>query len=169
VKFKLQYSLNKGRDWKTIGKGITGKTYDWRVPVLKKNINKCIVRVTGYNASGQKVGVDKSDTLFGIEVVTITAPNGGETLTAGDTFNIEWDTYTTKKPVFKVLLKYTINGGKKWFVIRTIKGSNPGTYLWTVPAVSLAKSRCRVMVQLKDKKGNSIGADVSNGYFVIEP
>jgi hypothetical protein len=169
VKFNLQYSLNNGKDWNTIQKGIIGKTYDWQVPKLKKNINKCLVRVIGYKASGNKVGVDKSNAPFTIEVVTITAPNGGETLTSGNTYNIEWDTYETKKPIFKILLKYTVNGGKKWEKIGTINGSNPGTYLWTVPAVSLAKGKCKVMVQLKDKKGNSIGSDTSDSYFTIQP
>jgi hypothetical protein len=168
-KFKLQYSLNNGKDWKTIQKGIVGKSYDWQVPKLKKNINRCLVKVTGYNASGGKVGVDKSDAPFNIEVVTITAPNGGETLTSGNTYNIKWDTYETKKPVLKILLKYTLNGGKKWLTIGTIKGNNPGTYLWTVPTVLEAKDKCKVMVQLKDKKGKSIGADASDGYFGIEP
>jgi hypothetical protein len=168
-KFNLQYSLKKGKDWKTIAKGIVGKTYDWQVPKLDKNTNKCLVRVTGYRASGKKVGVDQSDAPFKIEVVSIAAPNGGETLTSGDTYNIEWNTYETKKPVFKILLKYTVNGGKKWKSIGTINGSNPGTYLWTVPAVSLTKGKCKVMLQLKDKKGNSIGSDTSDSYFSIEP
>lgn len=168
-KFKLQYSLKNGKDWKTIEKGIVGKSYDWQVPKLKKNTNKCLVRVTGYNTSNKKVGVDKSNAPFNIEVVKITAPNGGETLTSGNTYNIKWDTFETKKPIFKILLKYTKNGGKKWETIKTIKGNNPGTYLWTVPTVLVAKNNCKVVVQLKDKKGKSIGSDTSDSFFVIQP
>jgi hypothetical protein len=169
VKFKLQYSLNKGEDWETIAKGVVEKTYNWQVPIIKKNINKCLMKITGYNASGNKVGADKSDAKFSIEVITLTSPNGGESLTSGNTYKIEWDTYETKKEVSKILLKYTKNGGKKWKKIETISSNSSSSYLWTVPPVSKVKNKCMVMVQLKDKKGNSIGADASNGYFIIQP
>jgi hypothetical protein len=76
------------------------------------------------------------------------------------------------------LLKYTINGGKKWNRIKTIKGDIPGNYSWTVPDVTKAKNtvpdvtkaknKCKVKVELKDTNGNSLGTDSSNGYFTIE-
>jgi hypothetical protein len=71
--------------------------------------------------------------------------------------------------VAKVVLKYTFNGGKKWKAIETITGDNPGSYLWTVPAVTKTMSKCKVMVQLKDSKGKSIGSDTSDSYFTVQP
>jgi hypothetical protein len=269
VTFALAYSRNNGKDWATIKKGILGTTYDWWVPTPTKNKNNCLIKLTGYKASGKKVAADKSDAPFTIdvmnvtspnggevlasggtfdvtwetngtknpvgyvkiycstnngktwdlmqtepgnpgvsscvfpklkknekdcrvnvkaydaadkkvaydksdapftvEVVTITSPNGGETLTSGEPYDIEWDTYETKKKVAKVVLKYTKNRGKTWKTITAIKSDNPGVWFWTVPAVTKTKNKCKVKIQLKDKNGNSLGMDTSDGYFTINP
>ena len=169
VRFDLQYSLKKGKKWKTIKESIFGKTYNWQVPVLKKNKSKCLVRVIGYSVSGQKVGDDRSDAPFHVEVVSLTAPNGGETLTSGNSYNIEWDTHETVAAVDGVMLKYTTNGGKKWKTIETIEGGNPGSYHWSVPAMDKVRDRCMLKVLIKDINGKKIGTDVSDGYFTMAP
>jgi len=169
VSFKLKYSVNNGRTWKPIDTGITDKFYDWTVPTPVKNKTKCLVKVIGYDDSDKKVGADRSDSTFTIEVVKVTYPNGGELLTSGDQHTITWTTNETKRPVEKVVLKYTKNGGTTWEKITAIEGSNPGRHSWTVPDVSEAKWECLVKVVLKDAKGNTVGSDTSNSYFRIEP
>jgi hypothetical protein len=167
--FKLAYSLNEGKEWIEIKKGIKKTSYEWSVPTLKKNKNKCMLKVVAYDGSDNNISGSKSSSPFAIEVVSITSPNIGETLTSGDTHRIEWDTYESKKPVARVVLKYTINDGKEWEKIQTINGDNPGAYAWTVPDVPKKKKKCKVKVQLKDENGNSLGEDNSDGYFTIEP
>ena len=66
--FKLQYSLNNGLTWKLIANGLTGRTYEWKVPALSKNKKKCRVRVTAYDGTGRLIGRDKSDSPFSIEM-----------------------------------------------------------------------------------------------------
>ncbi len=177
-KVKLQYSLNNGKDWKTIQKGIVEKTYNWQVPLFKKNKNRCLVRITAYSASNRKIGVDKSDAQFKVEksdaqnkmeVVTITSPNGGEILNTGNVVSIDWNTHQNIKTVARVELKYSLKGGKKWKKIETITGDNPGTYIWILPTFHKAKDRCMVKVLLKDGKGKTLGKDTSDTYFRIEP
>jgi hypothetical protein len=167
--FKLKYSMDNGTTWKPIDSGITEKSYDWPVPTPRKNKKKCLVKVIGYDDSDTKVGADRSDSTFTIEVVKLTYPNGGELLTSGDMPTITWTTNGTKKPVAKVELKYTKNGGRTWEKMTTIKGNNPGTHSWTVPDVPKTKGKCLVKVVLKDKKGNTVGRDASDGYFTIQP
>jgi beta propeller repeat protein len=150
VRFKLKYSMNNGKTW------------------TRKNKTKCLVKVIGYNASGKKVGADKSDAPFTIEVVKLTSPNGGETLTPDDMPTITWTTHETKRPVVQVKLLYTKNGGKKWEHIDAL-AENTGSYDWTVPDVLKTKGRCRVKVVLKDAKANSVGSDMSDRDFTIEP
>jgi hypothetical protein len=169
VSFKLKYSLNNGRTWKVIESGLAGKSFDWQVPAPPKNKTKCLVKVIGYDASGKKVGADNSDSTFTIEVLTVTSPNGGEACTSNDPHTITWTTNGTKKPVEKVVLSYTINGGRKWKKIETIVGSNPGTHSWTVPEVTKIKSKCKVKVVLKDAKGNTVASDAGDGNFTIGP
>ena len=127
------------------------------------------MKVIAYDSADKKISEEISATFFTIEVIRITSLNGDDTLISGDIYNIEWDTHGTKEEIAKVVLKYTVNGGKKWNRIKTIKGDNPGNYSWTVPDVTKAKTKCKVKVELKDTNGNSLGRDSSNGYFTIEP
>ena len=65
---------------------------------------------------------------------------------------------------------YTLNDGATWVKIATIPdGSNPGTYDWKVPNVTQSKTKCKVKVVLKNPNGDTIGSDVSNSYFTINP
>jgi hypothetical protein len=168
VTFKLKYSLNNGRKWKLIEGGIADTSYDWTVPTPKKNKTKCLVMVIGYDASGGKVWTERSDGTFTIEVLTLTSPNGGETLTSGSPHTITWTTNGTKKPVAKIILKCTTNGGRTWKKIHTELG-DPGSYGWTVSDVTKIKDQCRMKLILKDARGRTVASDVSDVYFTIGP
>jgi hypothetical protein len=170
VKFKLWYSMDNGVTWSPIprtGDFIPDTGYDWQVPNPRGNKEKCLVRVKGYDDTGNRVGADKSDATFTIEVVKVTWPNGGETATSGDISAITWTTNGTNKDVAKVRLSYTKDGGVSWNLIDTV-GGNPGTYLWEVPGVGKKKDRCKVKVELRDESGNILGKDSSDGWFTIQ-
>ena len=164
-RFNLQYSLNNGGKWVTIASNVTGTSYVWQVPYPSDNQSRCRVKVTGLNSQGKKVGESRSDSPFTIEVVALTTPNGGETLTSRNTQKIQWETHGTKNPVASVKLYYTT--GSKWSLIRTLSG-NPGSYDWNVPSVPEAKHKCRVRVLLLDGKGKTVGSVVSDADFTIQ-
>jgi hypothetical protein len=169
--FKVFYSIDNGVTWNFINIVNNERHYTWDVPVFTGNKKKCFIKVVGFgeeNAVGLKLGSDSSDGPFTIEVIKLNTPNGGETLTSGSTYNITWATNSTKKPVSKVILSYTLDGGVTWKAIPAITG-NPGTYSWTVPTVSTSKTKCKVKVVLKDSAGNTIGSDVSDAFFTISP
>ena len=166
VKFTLRYSINNGATWKLMAKNITGTSYNWNVPALLNNKNGCLVKVIGFNSSGTKVGEDTSDATFTIEVVKLTSPDGGEILQQGTPHTITWHTNGTIRPVANAKLFYTTNGGSTWKAIKTLTG-NPGSYNWRVPNVS--SSSCKVKVVLKDSSGITIGSDMSDGVFTIQP
>ncbi len=168
--YTVKYSTDNGTTWKMIAKGYTGTSIAWNVPTPTKNRKKCLVKVVGKTAGDVKVGADKSDAKFTIEVVRIDDPNGGGPYTSGDPLTVNWTTNATKRPIYKVVLEYTKNGGTTWEKITSFSGgSNPGTYAWTVPSVGKSKSKCKVRVRLKDASGNSLGKDASDGYFTINP
>jgi hypothetical protein len=168
--YTLKLSMDNGMTWSTIASNITGNSYDWDVPIPWNNKRKCFIKVIAFNASNVKIGADRSDGPFTIEVIKLNTPNGGETLTSGSTYNITWATNSTKKPVSKVILSYTLDGGVTWKAITTYTGgNNPGTHPWTVPTVSTSKTKCKVKVVLKDSAGNTIGSDVSDAFFTISP
>jgi hypothetical protein len=166
VKFNLLYSLDNGMTWKLIKKGITDKSFNWTVLTPWGNKKKSLVKVIGYDLSGARVGADKSDAPFKIEVVKLTSPNGGITYTSGDPLTITWTTNATKKPVAKVKLYYTKDGGITWNAITKLIG-NPGSYPWTVPIVGKTKAQCEAKVELIDAFGNILGADKSDSYLEL--
>ena len=167
--FKLKYSMDNGATWEKIADNILGMIYPWEVPTPNKNKANCLIKVIGYDASGKIVGKDTSDDPFTIEVLTVTSPTDGDTLTSGETHTITWTTNETKAEVAKVKLLYTKNAGKIWKKIDVIDGYNPETYMWTVPDVPKTKGKCRVKVVLKDENGKTVAKAISDGFFTIEP
>jgi hypothetical protein len=99
-------------------------------------------------------------------VVRLISPDGGENLTPGGTHTITWLTNATKRPVAKVKLFYSIDAGATWKSIKTMS-KNKGSYNWIVPDVS--SSSCKLKVVLKDVNGKTIGSDISNEFFAIQP
>jgi hypothetical protein len=166
VKFNLSYTLN-GSSYTTIANGVTGTTYNWTVPKPSANSPLCKVKVVGLNSSNQTVGTDFSDNNFTIEVVRLTAPNGGggQTLHIGTPVPITWITNGTSKSVNKIKLSYSTNGGSSWTAIATVTG-DPGTYNWTVP--NSPGSTCKAKVELFNNN-TAVGNDASDQNFTIAP
>jgi hypothetical protein len=169
VLFDLKLSYDNGTTWNTIATGLPRDAYQWLVPTLKENKTKCLVKVIGYDGSKSKVGTDTSDGPFTIEVIKLDSPNGGATYISGEHHSIVWTTNATKSTVDKVVLSYTLNDGSTWLNIVTYSANNTGIHDWEIPPVTQSKAKCKVKVVLKNKSGDTIGSDVSDGYFTINP
>ncbi|MFN2370213.1 MAG: FlgD immunoglobulin-like domain containing protein, partial [Candidatus Krumholzibacteriia bacterium] len=88
--------------------------------------------------------------------VTVTYPNGGETLTGGGSATITW---TSTGAFTTVNIDYSTNGGSSWTAI--VAGTaNDGSYTWSVPAVATTQGRVRV-------SGGTV-SDTSNANFTID-
>ena len=170
AKFKVKYSLDNGSTWESMHSEpyVTGAEYFWQVPKPLNNKKSCLVKIIGYNASDVKINADQSDSPFTIEVVRVTSPKEDDLLTSGKVHRITWATNQTKYPVTKVKLYYTKDGGTTWLPIQAVITENPGYYDWT-PSVGKTKSKCKVKVVLENAGGNSVGSDLSDGYFKISP
>jgi hypothetical protein len=169
VKFGLLYSMNNGLTWRWVTADfVTGTSYDWRVPTPPGNKKTCLVKVIGYDGSDKRLGTDLSDAPFTIEVAKLTTPNGGEQLTSNALYSITWEANETARPVAKVTLSFTKDGGVTWVTIKTLMG-NPKSHEWKVPTVIKARTKCKVKMVLKDAAGVNIGSDVSDAYFTITP
>jgi len=171
VKFRVSYSVDDQKTWRSAKEGyIIGTSTTSPVPLLPKNAKRCFIKVTAYDKDDKKIGTDKSDGPFTIEVIRLTYPNGGETLTSGDEVTVKWTTHAPIRPVETVQLFYTLDGGGTW---KQMKGSpvpgNPQSFLWEVPTLSKDKNKCKVRVVLRDREGKSVGSDGSDSFFKIEP
>ena len=89
------------------------------------------------------------------DLITVTAPNGGETLTAGTSTNITW---TWSGTFSTVNLDYSTNGGTSWTSIVT-GTANDGSQAWTVPSTATTQGRVRV--------SGGTATDMSNANFTI--
>jgi hypothetical protein len=165
TKFKLFYSLDGGSTW--VAKPttyVTGNNWSW-TPRAGWNKNNCRFMVKGFNAANTLVGADRSDGPFAIEVLKVTAPNGGETCISGQVCPIAWTHNATIAPPVTAQLSLSRDGGTTWSPIATVSGTKT-TYDWK-PTVLTSRTACRVRVTLLDALGNNIGSDKSDGNFTI--
>jgi hypothetical protein len=166
VKFDLFYSVNNGTAWNPTASNIADSSYNWQVSAPSNNKKRCLVKVIGYDSSNIQIGEDISDDKFTIEVLKVTSPNGKEVFKSGSPLTITWRTNETIRPVSKVKLFYTTNGGSTWKLIKALK-TNPGGYTWPFPSAS--SSNCKIKVVLKDSAGITVGSDMSDEVFTIMP
>jgi len=174
VQFKLSLSTDNGTTWTPLHSGfVPGPSFDWTVPTPPGNKKKCLIKIKAYDASNNRLGTDNSDATFAIEVAKLTSPNGGGTaLISGDPLTVTWSIFETVKPITKVKLFFTKNGGTTWTLLTTLTGTYPpGDYsdaTLTVPSVPVTKTKCKVKVVLIGG-GATRGNDVSDTFFTIEP
>ncbi|NIN36323.1 MAG: hypothetical protein GTO60_15020, partial [Gammaproteobacteria bacterium] len=93
--------------------------------------------------------------------LTLTSPNGGETLNSGDNHTITW---TSTGTVGNVMLEYSINSGVSWTII-TSSTANDGSFDWTVPGISFTSEHCLVRISEADEDRKP--ADTSDAEFTI--
>jgi hypothetical protein len=161
----LQYSLDGGTNWSSITSGITNTgTYTWNVPSVNTSTT-CRVRVQDYYNPSSIFDISNANfTITNNNTITLTSPNGGETLTSGSTHNVTW-TYTGSFQYVK--FEYSTNGGANWTACSNGSGQNWAntvdmTYAWVVPSVS--STNCLVRVS---EYYNSVPSDISNAVFTI--
>jgi outer membrane protein assembly factor BamB/Leucine-rich repeat (LRR) protein len=93
--------------------------------------------------------------------ITITAPNGSESLTAGTTENITW----TSSGVANVKIEYSPDNGTNWSEITASTTASSGSYAWAIPA-ALNSTTCKVRIT---DAANATVTDISDAVFTIAP
>jgi Viral BACON domain len=162
-KIRIRCSYNNGNDWQIIADNQRNDgSYKWNVPT---NVSSswCLVRINAINRDGEPF--DFSDHPFKIKdsiAITLTSPNGGEALTAGDIHTITW---TTQGTVNNVDIRYTLDGGANWNPLAT-SVPDSGQLDWQVPFEPTASCR----IHLKAWGSIHHSEDLSDGFFsILEP
>lgn len=153
----LAYSTDNGTTWTTIVSDTANDgSYDWTIP--DEVSTTCLVRAQD---NDQATPVDASDAVFGISYeLTLTAPNGGESLIASSTETITWTSTATSGGT--VDLAYSADNGATWTAIAS-DIVNTGSYDWTV-AGAISN---QVLVRVSDHAGQS-ASDTSDAVCSIE-
>jgi subtilisin family serine protease len=118
--------------------------------------------LSGKTVSGRRLNLYNSLTASLTptpQSITVTAPNGGESWTAGTAHDITW-TWAGTYPVGSVNIDYSINSGSSWTSVAA-GTANDGIFSWSVPATP--SSACLVRVQEAD----GCPSDISNAVFAI--
>jgi hypothetical protein len=156
----IEYSPDSGATWTVIETSIANEgSYNWTVP--DNPSDECLVRVG--EISGEPV--DISDAVFSMvspssASITITSPNGGETLTAGAAHDITW---TSTGTINDVIIEFSIDNGATWTIIAHT--TNEGSYNWTV--TDTPSDNC--LVRIKGNDSDNGPSDVSDAVFSIIP
>jgi glucose/arabinose dehydrogenase len=64
--FNVQFSLDNGLTWTSVGQRIMGRSIVWNVPPQSATSTTCLVRVIGFDVAGVVAGSDRSDNTFTI-------------------------------------------------------------------------------------------------------
>ncbi|HZI12283.1 MAG TPA: lamin tail domain-containing protein, partial [Myxococcus sp.] len=89
--------------------------------------------------------------------VTVTAPNGGESWSAGSARTITW----ASSGLTSVRVEYTLDGST-WSTLTSSTEASAGSYEWTVPSSTSSAARVRV----SDAAGSGV-TDTSDAVFTI--
>ena len=169
VSHDVTFSTDGGATFQPIALGIPGfrRNAVWTVPSQPTGLALVSVKATD---TGGQTTEDRSDAFFSIvgiidrkPMVTVLAPNGGETLQAGQTVTISW-TSSDDVGLTSHDVRYSVDGGATFLPIVT---GIPGTRrnaLWTVP--DTPGDRALVSVIARDTAGQT-AEDRSDGFFRI--
>lgn len=152
---KLEYSVDNGANYYTIiaSTPASNETYAWTLPDSASA--NALVRISDVSNSSIN---DRSDAVFTMAKLRLTAPNGSENLQVAKTTSITWNASN----ITSVNLEYSTNNGGSWTSIATNLAASTGTYTWTVPDAATSLG----LVRVSDASDATI-LDVSDGVFNI--
>jgi hypothetical protein len=162
--YNLEHSIDSGENWLPITSGLGPEVsnYEWVSPTAASTIR---VRVTGIvsGAPGLTQVVSSNDLSVDAPSVTVTAPNGGESLTIGSSTNITW-THSGTFSAFAI--ERSENGGSSWSSVATGLSGAATSYSWTVAGTAGTNHRIRVTGTLTFNPLVTY-SDTSNASFTI--
>jgi hypothetical protein len=154
---KIEYSTDGGGGWNTIVASTANDgVYPWTIPNAPST--ECRVRVSD---AADGVPSDMSDSNFTIagEGITVTSPNGGDSLAIGSSTDITW---TWEGSFSDVKIELSRDGGSSW---ATLIASTPNNGSWTWSSVTgPASATCRVRIS---DAADGVPADTSDSNFTI--
>jgi hypothetical protein len=154
---RIEFSTDSGKTWKTVIESIDALqgSYTWTIPGGESG--ECLVRITDTSAPGLS---DTSDGVFTIirPLITVTSPNGGETLQGGKMALITWNS----KAIDRVKIEYSLDSGASWKTIAKNVATTRGIFTFAVPTIQSSLGLVRISDQ-----ANPAFSDRSDAVFSI--
>jgi hypothetical protein len=153
---KLDFSAN-GTDWNSISASYPAASgeFAWEIPVISSP--DCFVRIS--SVSEPEITGSNADP-FSIQnpTVTLTAPNGGEQIFTGTTFQIRWQATDLQA----IKLEFFGDNLKTWVTIADSVAADAEKFTWQIP--DFPAENCQV--RISDSQNATI-YDVSDSTFVM--
>ncbi len=154
---KIEYSIDNGSTWLLISNSFNASqgSYFWEVPEVVSQ--QCLVRITDTSDDNT---FQQSSSVFEIYdqlVLTLIAPNGGETYQSGSEIPIIWE----MTGVNEIDIYYSSDGGSIWTQIISGHSAHDILYSWNVPAV--ISSNCKIKIE-----GNTISNESAGLFEIID-
>ncbi|MDY6805230.1 MAG: Ser-Thr-rich GPI-anchored membrane family protein [Cyanobacteriota bacterium] len=143
-------------------------SYVWTVPASITSGSDYQVKVTSVSDSSVSDLSDSSFTIKPEDVITVTSPNGGNTLEAGESYTITWNDSIDENVKIELLLLISDTVSISSDI--TSSTSSDGSYTWTVPetVTGIADGSSEYKIQITSV-GDSSVSDLSDSSFTIEP
>lgn len=152
----IELSRDLGMTWTAIASGVAASpgSYSWQVP---DDQAACLIRIRDTADAGL---ASRTETPISIvrAMLSLSAPNGGESLKGKSIFNIRW----TSAGVEKIKIEYSIDNGSAWTLVASDISAPSGTYLWQAPQT--VSQNC--LVRVTDTSNASL-ADRSDTVFSL--
>lgn len=119
------------------------------------------------NQSGVQISIPVKITVVRTQAsryVKILAPNGGETLKAGDTFTVQWE----GNDIDKCNIGYTFGPGSRNDINSNVPTTGNGSYAWTVNIGNTTNTQVKIDL-LCYKTGIGQVSDQSDTFFTVNP
>jgi hypothetical protein len=160
-------STNGGGSYSTIVSGLPGnqQQYNWSVPT-NINTTQARIRVVARDAAGNVGQGDTGNFTIRDSVppaVSLIAPVGGESLSQGAQFTIQWSSSDNLAVTSHDVLLST-NGGSTFSTIASNLSGNQQSFTWNVPA-NVSTNQAQIRVVARDAAGNS--GQATSGNFTI--
>jgi len=96
--------------------------------------------------------------------VTMTCPNGGETIAEGLAYDVSWTAYDSDGDDIHYTLEYSVDGGVNWLLLAT--DLNQTHFIWNT---SLLEPTAECLVKVIATDGVNTAEDTSDGNFTVDP
>lgn len=167
-KVNIEYSLNNGSTWTSAASKVSvvngDNAFAWNVPSGSGTNKTCKLRIT----DTANVDVTATTSFYIMDkYFKITSPNGGESITAGDTLKIKYNLndYTYSYSYFQL----SFDNGNTWSSIGNQYSQSIGQHEfdYVIPYTTDSTSKCKVKVYYSDVN-NPAYFDESDNTFSIK-
>jgi len=148
----------------SVGSGGNG-SYNWSIPSSQVAGSDYQIKVTSTSNGAYSDISDSNFTIVGPPppTISVTSPNGGETLTAGSMQTIRWSYAGNPGSLVKIEL---LKGGaiNRMLTFTSIGSGGNGLYNWSIPSNQVAGSDYQIKVT---STSNAAYTDTSDSNFTI--